>query len=166
MFPQSILVALNLLLFASTFSMSEATFKITPRIMGGKTATEAEFPYIVSIRDAKVNQHFCGGAVITPRNVLSAGHCLIARRLKPNSVYIALGVYNRLDNGVRKNVKQITIHPEFNTTFMHNDISIITTFTKIEYTDHIQPIELPIGDVPKNGDLTAVASGWGRIVSW
>lgn len=163
MFPQSFVVALNLLLLAST---SEAKFKITPRIMGGETAAVAEFPYIVSIRDAKVDQHFCGGAMITPKNVLSAGHCLIARRLQPNSVYIALGVYNRRDGGVRKNIIQIAIHPEFNTTFMHNDISIITTFTKIEYTDHIQPIALPINDVPEKGDLTAVASGWGRIVSF
>lgn len=165
MLPQSIVATLNLMLFASSCSVSEAVFKLTPRIIGGNTAADEEFPYIVSIRDAKVDQHFCGGALITPRNVLSAGHCLIARRLQPDSAYVALGVYNRLDEGVRKNIKRITVHPQFNTTFMHNDISVITTYTKIEYTDRIQPIALPITDVPEQGNLKAVAMGWGRIVS-
>ncbi|XP_055308147.1 chymotrypsin-2-like [Sitodiplosis mosellana] len=165
MLPRSIVVILSLLLFVSSVSVFEAIFKVKPRIIDGEKAAAKEFPYIVSIRDAKVHKHFCGGALITQRNVLSAGHCLIGRRFQPDSIYIALGVFNRLDDGVRKNVKRITIHSGFNKTFMHNDISIITTYTKIDYTARIQPIALPIADVPEQGNLNAVGAGWGRIIN-
>lgn len=160
MCPRVILPTLGLLLFASTVSLSQLT-----KTADAQSATEKEFPYIVSIRDVKVHQHFCGAVIITQRNVLTAGHCLIVRKSQPETVYVVLGVYNRLDNGVRKNVKQIAIHPQFNTTFMHNDIAILTTYTKIEYSNQIQPIALPLFDIPEKGNIKAIASGWGRIVS-
>lgn len=147
----------------------EAISKITSPINTAGNVTADEYSYIVSIRDAKLRQHFCGGALITASNVLSAAHCLKKRTFKPESIYIALGVDNRIDDGIRKNVKCITIHPEFRFSNVHNDISIITTHNKIAFTQHIQPIALPHdifdADIPENEVCKAVFIGWGQLVS-
>lgn len=156
-----IVVPLGLLLLSSN---AETESEIKPHI-GGANVTAGEYSYIVSIRDSKLEQHFCGGALINDRNILSAAHCLKKRRLKPESIYVALGVYNRLDKGVRRNVKRITIHPGFDFSNVHNDISIITTHNKITFTQHIQPIALPQANIFKNGVFKGVFIGWGRLVS-
>ena len=48
-------------------------------IVGGRYATEGQFPYLVSFQSQFGNpstfQHFCGGAVIDKNNVLTAAHC-------------------------------------------------------------------------------------------
>ena len=50
-------------------------------IVGGHKASEGQFPYMVSFqllkegKDWPSHTHFCGGAIIDRRNVLTAAHC-------------------------------------------------------------------------------------------
>lgn len=46
------------------------------RIVGGSEAGKAMAPYHISIQNA--NRHFCGGAIIRPKFVVTAAHCLKA----------------------------------------------------------------------------------------
>lgn len=46
------------------------------RIVGGNDAPDGAYPYQVSIKNAKTGNHFCGGSIITPKTVLTAGHCI------------------------------------------------------------------------------------------
>ncbi|KAG7671257.1 putative Mite allergen Eur m 3 [Nannochloris sp. 'desiccata'] len=44
-------------------------------IIGGQQAPEGRFPYVVSLRDNKNGDHFCGGTLIRPDVILTAAHC-------------------------------------------------------------------------------------------
>ena len=49
------------------------------RIVGGKNASEGEFPWQVSIALKKLSgsiSHTCGGSIISKNTVLTAGYCV------------------------------------------------------------------------------------------
>ena len=52
----------------------DAVSNIVPRIAGGRPADERRYPYAASI--AIYGVHACGGALIAPRVVITAAHCV------------------------------------------------------------------------------------------
>lgn len=68
------------------------------RIIGGSIAKENSTPFMAEIQsfDGLQYNHKCGGAIIHPSFVLTAGHCLDG--LKPKNVKILVGT-NDLKNG-------------------------------------------------------------------
>lgn len=46
-------------------------------IVGGTTASTAEFPYIVSL--SKSSSHFCGGVLLNAYTVVTAAHCSVGQ---------------------------------------------------------------------------------------
>jgi len=46
-----------------------------PRIIGGQSTTRDRYPYAASLVDSKTNRHVCGGSLIAPDIILTAGHC-------------------------------------------------------------------------------------------
>lgn len=46
-------------------------------IVGGTTASTAEFPYIVSL--SKSGSHFCGGVLLNAYTVVTAAHCSVGQ---------------------------------------------------------------------------------------
>ena len=54
---------------------------IDTRIINGEFAMETVAPWTVSIGDIDINgrDHFCGGAIIAKRTVLTAAHCFMTQ---------------------------------------------------------------------------------------
>jgi hypothetical protein len=46
-------------------------------IVGGTTASQGDFPFIVSIQ--KSGSHFCGGSLLNANTVLTAAHCAVGQ---------------------------------------------------------------------------------------
>ncbi|OWZ14779.1 Serine protease [Phytophthora megakarya] len=46
------------------------------RIYGGSKANIDKYPFLVSLRDPLFDENFCGGALIAPQYILTAGHCI------------------------------------------------------------------------------------------
>ncbi|XP_011504648.1 PREDICTED: trypsin-like [Ceratosolen solmsi marchali] len=102
------------------------------KIIGGEDAEIMEFPYIVSIRYYKENQHFCGGSIISEWHILTAAHCLFYIQDEYDNVKIYAGISNsRRISGQRFDINYTMIHPQFvgiksKEAMDHHDIAIIT----------------------------------------
>ena len=48
------------------------------RIVGGMEADKWEFPWLVSLqlKENGVNEHYCGGSIISDNYILTAAHCV------------------------------------------------------------------------------------------
>lgn len=153
-------VVLTILLALSVHSKT-----LQKRIVGGQDASTGEFPYVVSIRSFEFSKNFCAGAIVSNRHVVSAAHCLFDHRFKVDQLFIVVGAWHFQDDGERKSVEWITLHPQFNETNLHHDISVLKTRCEIEFTLNILPIALPSLNLPDMGGVEASVSGWGRTVS-
>lgn len=82
------------------------------RITNGQSAVRDQFPYQVSFQWGVLGvfQHFCGGSVISPLYVLSAGHC-ITELPSLGSTRVVAGILNVNENGVTRNVASNLVHP-------------------------------------------------------
>ncbi|KAG0719036.1 Mediator of RNA polymerase II transcription subunit 6 [Chionoecetes opilio] len=86
-----------------------------PRIKGGSQATKGAFPWLVSIRvSGSSSGHYCGGALIHKRFVLTAAHCV--RRNLPKYVAVVAGEHNldvQQPHRQVLTVKEIIAHKNF-----------------------------------------------------
>ena len=96
---------------------------------GGTEAQQNEFPYMVSFQINK--GHFCGGALISDRHVLTAAHCvvdIVTNRSPGKDLSVEVGS-NRIGSGSRHAIKRISYNKKFinelQPHFAPNDIAII-----------------------------------------
>lgn len=83
--PEAVLLVVVALLACATlaarrtgpFETFETARPVAPAIVGGVPASMARYPYFCSMitRRGDPSQGFCGGVLIGPRSVLTAGHC-------------------------------------------------------------------------------------------
>ncbi|XP_017787319.1 PREDICTED: trypsin-1-like [Nicrophorus vespilloides] len=135
------------------------------RIVGGRPASEGEFPFQVSLRRSYNDNHFCGGSLIDPSHVLTAAHCMYyiwGGILPPFVVSVVAGQLNltMTEKSVYRNASVITVHPGFDKKLMTNDVAII------ELSEPFPTEENPlIATIPLREDHldhgTCVVSGWG-----
>lgn len=140
-------------------SMPSARELIRPRIVGGGVAAEYENPFQVALllKSTANNQdaQFCGGTIVAPNKVVTAAHC--SDFVNANQVQVLTDA-RRLDgSGTRRDVAQITIHPDWDNTTFDSDIAVweLTTSATTPSAD------LAIYDGPQDGEL--LVTGWGRL---
>lgn len=132
------------------------------RIIGGADAAIGQFPHHVSLRINNGAQHFCGGAIIGPRFILTAAHCTQADRSDPKNVQVIVGGHRRTSGGTLHALDKIINHPKFDGSRGANDVSMLRTAKDIVFTKLVQPIALPTDDLPAEEGLALFLSGWGR----
>ncbi|ETN64110.1 chymotrypsin-2 [Anopheles darlingi] len=141
------------------------------KIIGGEEAKPHEFPFVVSLQwnfgnDSTADPaHFCGGAILNERWVLTAAHCNIS--YTPNGyLQVVAGAHNLSDEQQemqqRRRVTQMIPHEAYCWTVCPNDIALIRVDPPFEIGEHVKPIRLP----GKNETFTgnALISGWGTTV--
>ncbi|XP_054456844.1 ST14 transmembrane serine protease matriptase a [Anoplopoma fimbria] len=138
----------------------------TSRIVGGQDSEEGEFPWQVSLH-VKGFGHVCGGSVINQRWLVTAAHCVQddgrTRFSQPGTWEANLGLHTQgtLGSTVKKNLKQVIPHPNYNTYTYDNDIALMELDSPVTYSDYIRPICLPASqhDFPMGN--TVWITGWG-----
>ncbi|XP_063228222.1 trypsin-1-like [Bacillus rossius redtenbacheri] len=129
------------------------------RIMGGSNAEIEKFPYVVSMFMEKENVTFgCGGSIISHNWVLSAAHCTIGYSV----VKLHVGSINLVFAETDHLSAQIINHPDFNSIFLYNDISLIKVAPPFVYSATVQPAKLPAADAPVAVGTMVTAIGWGN----
>lgn len=127
---------------------TNAKTDLIPRIVYGADAYAGQFPWYAQL-DIFESDDFsdpafasCGGSVIDPQHILTAGHCLAAAS-SADLIRVTLGVwdiFNETNQQVFYGQTMETDHYRYEN--VHNDLGILTLNDYIKYSDYIQPIQL------------------------
>ncbi|KAK3579478.1 hypothetical protein CHS0354_028289 [Potamilus streckersoni] len=129
------------------------------RVVGGREAIPHSWPWMVSLRLHET--HTCGGTIIHPQWVLTAGHCFERNRV-PSDWSVAAGKHLKTKSESSVQVLQfekIIVHSGYNYITSDNDIALVkvnSSFTINSLVDFICPPTKP----PTVGD-TCFVTGWG-----
>lgn len=143
-------------IFFKVISLSKAA-QTMPFIYGGYPAEEGQFPYIVSLQKFDDVGHFCGGAILNSRWIITAGHCI-----HPNiretviavvgTLHLPYGVKYRIIDAIKYQ------NPVYITKLPPHDIGLIKVKGDIEFNENIKPIKICDQYIEPN--FTVISSGW------
>ena len=135
------------------------------RIIEGEDATISEFPWMVALVATAItdnqNAHFCGGALIAARWVMTAAHCIV--ELDPGDVQVLWGTVDLGAGGMRLDAAELHVHPNYvDGASFKSDLGLIElvedvpgpySFMPISTLDEVQPF------------TEVVTTGWGRVLA-
>ncbi|GFR82369.1 atrial natriuretic peptide-converting enzyme [Elysia marginata] len=150
--------------FEAVCGYRPAYFPSPARIVGGKEVKPGAWPWMASLNGGSGQKYFCGGTIIGPRWILTAGHCVgAARKEDGKSWFIKTGTTRRLaysETGQVRHPANFFVHPDFNYAFINNDIALIQLDRPLDMNDFVRPICLP-KKLPGRG-VRCMVTGWGK----
>ncbi len=167
----------------AVFAVAEAADSeepdVTTSVVGGSAVPNGKYPFMVSLQlDRKgvdrADEHYCGGTLIGPRHVLTAGHCIkevpITRK-NYRKLRIVVGAANLRSGGQIRRVKSfshISVHPRYKSTraALKYDAAVIRLSTPVNGIKPIIPAGGEDNGLEAKGSQATIA-GWGstRAVS-
>jgi len=147
------------------------------RIVHGQEAEEGGLPYQVSLQlnfgdrlQSDKLSHFCGGALVGDRFVLTAAHCMKATP-SPRRLKIVGGTNNINDpNSPTFAVEKIMRHT-YNDVTKVNDLSLLKLSTTSEELSRMNTMATPLVPVPLCSESfepqgrNCTVSGWGHMMA-
>ncbi|XP_075157376.1 chymotrypsin-1-like [Haematobia irritans] len=149
-----------ILIFLIVFYKSDGQVQ---RIVGGFSAKESQFPYVVSIR--RLGDHICGGVIISRNFILTAGRCVVKNfsndgvtSYPAHEFNIRVGSLSLYDKGLLWKISEIMVHSNY--TNMLNDLALLKLQEPLVFSDYIQPIEVSYERPSLKASEISIA-GWG-----
>uniref|UniRef100_A0A182JXI6 Peptidase S1 domain-containing protein n=1 Tax=Anopheles christyi TaxID=43041 RepID=A0A182JXI6_9DIPT len=133
----------------------------TYRIVGGHVADIETYPYQVSVRE--LNEHICGGSIITNRWILTAGHCVDDTIAAYMNVRVGSAFYTQ--GGTIYDVKLAITHPDHVPYSWIMDFALLELENTIVFSKTAQPIALATRLEDLLSDRYCVVTGWGRTLN-
>ena len=138
---------------------------VLSRIVGGEEATRGTWSWAVSFRMG--GDHFCGGAILSPNFVITAGHCAAAiENLKDITIQVgSITLVPAASNKVYqvRSIAQVYSHPNYDPFTFENDVALFRLSSPLNMTrGNLKPICLPNGNTVEPPDnINMIAVGWG-----
>jgi secreted trypsin-like serine protease len=135
-------------------------------VEGGSVASTAQFPWVVAVKPPLLPVSFCGGTLVAPTKVLTAGHCVDQFLAVPSLLHVVGGRDDmRSHNGVDVAVSRIWREPGFSTftfdgeTGYRNDVAVLTLSRPLPFAT--LPIAAPGQNDLYQPNTAARLLGWG-----
>lgn len=132
------------------------------RIVGGTDAVRDQWGWQTSLHWQ--GRHVCGGAIVTPRWVITAAHCFEEYNMMDESDWVVVVDTVSLSDssqGKRYNTLQIHPHPKYSKDNNDYDLCLLRTQSDIQMEDGVRPVCLPhVRDSFPSGSSCWV-TGWG-----
>ncbi|XP_043544552.1 granzyme K-like [Chiloscyllium plagiosum] len=135
-------------------------------IIGGHEVKPHSKPYMASIQcnKKKKYEHYCGGALIRNRWVLTAAHCECK-----GPVQVVLGAHSLSQNEKSQQkirVKKQYPHPKFNKKTPDDDIMLLQLSSEAKINKYVELLNLPKGkDKDIKPGIRCTVAGWGQTKS-
>lgn len=134
------------------------------KIVGGVQTEENEYPWQVGlIRTSGSRSPFCGGSLISSKEVLTAAHCTA----NGGANYVLLGEHNLNINDGERVVRVCSVlqHSSYNSGTVDYDFAVLRLCDEVTFQTDIQPACLPSSSSNNYDNRDAVVSGWGTLSS-
>jgi Trypsin len=164
--PSAVRLCCGILLLSSAVVCRAApeTDKPSTRIVGGKNATVGAYPWMAALVDRNNPGNFdgqvCGGALVHPRWVLTAAHCVENDAAENLSVIVGASDLNAA--GLQRiNVRKVIIHPKWNTASSDSDLALLLLEQAAPAS--ITPLEIINDPALALPGTMATFMGWGKL---
>jgi len=144
------------------------------RIGGGQETEKNEYPWKIGLYKGHGSRYWCGGTIISKREILTAAHCVIysvsGYAIPAEELRVKVGDHNRMeeDGEIVFEVSSYKAHESYDRRYGYNsldyDFAILTLSRDIEFSKEVSPVCLPVSKGLDEHSQTVV-SGWGYTTS-
>jgi secreted trypsin-like serine protease len=134
-----------------------------PEVVGGRIAKPGRWPFMVATVDKQIASNreaqWCGGTLISKRDVLTAGHCAFPG--EEGLFDVLVGTQDLASGGRRIAVVRITQHPDYNSRDNFSDVSVLRLAEDV--TD-IEPVTFMTTETEEEQYAPVGRKSWG--IGW
>ncbi|XP_045762800.1 complement factor I-like [Maniola jurtina] len=111
------------------------------RLIAGRDAMIQDYPYVVSIQ--KDNRHWCAGALLNPRLVITTANC-VWKSKRISRMRVRAGSRHMDRGGQLVKIQEVVKHPRWSIrTLPDNDVALLLLNKNIKFSDSVHGVDLP-----------------------